>query len=110
LLGNAVKFTEAGTVTVSARRIGETLALAVTDTGIGIPEDALESIFEAFHQVDGSTTRRYGGTGLGLSISRHLARLLGGDISAQSTLGVGSVFALTLPIRYEDVRVKGEAR
>jgi signal transduction histidine kinase len=110
LLSNAVKFTEAGTVTVSARRIGETLALAVIDTGIGIPEDALESIFEAFHQVDGSTTRRYGGTGLGLSISRHLARLLGGDIGAQSTLGVGSVFALTLPIRYEDVRVKGEAR
>jgi signal transduction histidine kinase len=110
LLGNAVKFTEAGTVTVSARRIGETLALAVIDTGIGIPEDALESIFEAFHQVDGSTTRRYGGTGLGLSISRHLARLLGGDISAQSTLGAGSVFALTLPIRYEEVRVKGEAR
>jgi signal transduction histidine kinase len=107
LLSNAVKFTEAGTITVSARRSGETLVLAVADTGIGIPENALESIFEAFRQVDGSTTRRYGGTGLGLSISRHLARLLGGDIQVQSTLGAGSVFTVTLPIHYQGAGSKG---
>jgi signal transduction histidine kinase len=110
LLSNAVKFTATGTITVSARRSGETVLLAVADTGIGIPEHALESVFEAFHQLNGSTTRRYGGTGLGLSISRHLARLLGGDIRVQSTLGVGSVFTVTLPVRYDDVRAKGEAK
>jgi signal transduction histidine kinase/CheY-like chemotaxis protein/putative methionine-R-sulfoxide reductase with GAF domain len=101
LLSNAVKFTEAGTVTVTARQLGGTLLLAVADTGIGIPEEAVERIFEAFQQVDTSTTRRYGGTGLGLSISRHLARLLGGDVMVESTVGVGSTFTATLPIHYE---------
>jgi signal transduction histidine kinase len=101
LLSNAVKFTEAGIITVSAQRQGETLVLVVADTGIGIPEEALGRIFEAFRQVDGSSTRRYGGTGLGLSTSRHLARLLGGDVTVESTIGVGSTFTITLPIRYE---------
>jgi signal transduction histidine kinase/CheY-like chemotaxis protein len=100
LLSNAIKFTETGSVTVSARRLNESLSLAVTDTGIGIPEDALERIFEAFRQVDGTATRRYSGTGLGLSISRHLARLLGGDVTVQSTLGVGSTFTITLRMHY----------
>jgi signal transduction histidine kinase/CheY-like chemotaxis protein len=101
LLSNAVKFTEAGTVTVSARPGNGTLAIVVTDTGIGIPAEALELIFEEFRQVDSSSTRKHGGTGLGLSISRHFARLLGGDLSVRSTLGVGSAFTLVLPLRSE---------
>jgi len=104
LLSNAVKFTEAGTVTVTARRQDEHLAIAVSDTGIGIPAGAFELIFEEFRQVDSSTTRQYSGTGLGLSISRHLARLLGGDITVESSLGVGSSFTVRLPLRYDVVQ------
>ena len=100
LLSNAIKFTEAGTITVSARRDGDRVAVAVTDPGIGIPEDALDLIFEEFRQVDSSSTRRHGGTGLGLSISRHFARLLGGNVTVASRLGRGSTFTLTIPMRY----------
>jgi PAS domain S-box-containing protein len=98
LLSNAVKFTAEGSVTVSARRQNGMVALAVADTGIGIPEDKLELIFEEFRQVDSSIARTYGGTGLGLSISRRLARLLGGDLTVQSTVGVGSTFTVTIPL------------
>ncbi len=101
LLSNAVKFTEEGTITVTARRRDREIAIAVADTGIGIPAEALERIFEEFHQVDGGTTRQYSGTGLGLSISRHFARLLGGDITVQSAVEVGSTFTVTLPLHYE---------
>ncbi len=97
LLGNAVKFTEHGRVET---RLSVTedglLAVAVADSGIGVPADRLESIFEPFAQADASTTRRFGGTGLGLTISRRFARALGGDITVTSEPGRGSVFTLTL--------------
>jgi adenylate cyclase len=99
LLSNAAKFTEAGTITLTARRTGEAIAVAVADTGIGIPSDQLELVFEEFRQVDSSSTRQYGGTGLGLSISRRLAQLMGGDIALESTPDAGSVFTLTMPLR-----------
>jgi len=76
------------------------VAIAVVDTGIGIPPDKLNVIFEEFEQVDASSTRVHGGTGLGLTIARRLARLMGGEIVAESVLGSGSRFTLTLPARY----------
>jgi GAF domain-containing protein/CheY-like chemotaxis protein len=100
LLSNAAKFTEAGEVTVSLRTMGEQVLVEVRDSGIGIEPEAMNRIFEEFQQADTSTTRQYGGTGLGLSISRHLARLLGGDLAAESTPGEGSSFTLTLPARH----------
>jgi signal transduction histidine kinase len=103
LLSNAVKFTEMGTVTVRTRRRGDVITIAVADTGIGIPRDAQEVVFEEFRQVDSGSTRQYSGTGLGLTISRRLARLMGGDIEVQSTVGVGSTFTVSLPLRYVDL-------
>ncbi|MCG6939928.1 MAG: response regulator [Thiohalocapsa sp.] len=98
-LSNAAKFTDTGTVTIAVGMgtAERPLAIAVADTGIGIPPGKEEIIFEAFQQADGSTRRRYGGTGLGLSISRELAQLLGGEIQVESSLGEGSRFTLLLP-------------
>jgi len=104
LLSNAAKFTEAGEITVSAWRNDADLAVSVSDTGIGIPKEALQYIFEEFRQVDMSSTRTRAGTGLGLAIVRRLARLLGGDVVAESELGHGSTFTLTLPITLEGAR------
>ncbi len=101
LLSNAFKFTEEGGVTLSVeRRAGGRIAFAVSDTGVGIPPDKLQVIFEAFQQADGTTSRKYGGTGLGLSISRELARALGGEIEVSSTVGEGTIFTLVLPLSY----------
>jgi signal transduction histidine kinase len=99
LLSNAAKFTAAGgRVTLAAARDADgRVTLAVRDTGIGIPADKLGAIFDPFVQVDGSRTRRAEGTGLGLAISRDLARGMGGDLTVESTPGVGSTFTLALP-------------
>ncbi|GLC23941.1 GAF domain-containing sensor histidine kinase [Roseisolibacter agri] len=99
LLSNAVKFTEpGGGVALSCEARGGEAAFAVRDTGIGIPADQLERIFEPFVQVRGGLTRPHDGTGLGLSISREMARAMGGDLCAESRVGVGSTFTITLPL------------
>jgi len=106
LLSNALKFTARGSVALRVSGLsGDRIAFAVVDTGIGIAAHQQEIVFEAFRQADGSTHRRYGGTGLGLSIARDLARLLGGDVTVQSTPGEGSVFTLTLPVKAAPVEV-----
>ena len=116
LLSNAVKFTSAGEVRLTIGRADEVefrgvlgnaaqvMAFAVSDTGVGIAKQKLGSIFDAFSQADGTTSRRYGGTGLGLSISRDIARLLGGEIRATSRAGKGSTFTLYLPAAWHGQR------
>ncbi|QDX24913.1 histidine kinase [Sphingomonas suaedae] len=99
LLSNAVKFTERGALTLTASSANDRLIFAVADTGIGIPSEKLEEVFESFRQVDAGTTRQFGGTGLGLTIVRNLARALGGDVSVRSVVGEGSVFTVDLPLR-----------
>ncbi len=100
LLGNALKFTQAGSIGLAVRTIedGRRFTLSISDTGIGIPEEKHEAIFESFRQADSTTTRQFGGTGLGLTICRNLARALGGDIAVASREGEGAVFTVTLPL------------
>jgi PAS domain S-box-containing protein len=97
LLSNALKFTQKGSVSLQIQKKNNGISFSVTDTGIGIPKDKQNLIFEAFQQADGSTKRKFGGTGLGLSISRELAKLLGGEIVLESEEGKGSTFSLILP-------------
>jgi signal transduction histidine kinase len=99
LLSNAVKFTEEGGIHVRAFSDGTMLRVEVGDTGIGIPEEHLEHIFDPFWQVEHASTRRYGGTGLGLGVARKLANLLDGRLTVKSEVGAGSVFTLHLPVR-----------
>lgn len=104
LLGNAVKFTESGRIVVRAELLARPpgaspmLRLQVVDSGIGLAEAQLAQLFQPFQQADASISRRYGGSGLGLALCQQLARLLGGSIKAESTLGVGSVFTLEVPV------------
>ncbi len=115
-ISNSLKFTKEGEIRLSFAwpeaktqfknkklTLDQTIAISVADTGIGIPPEHQQAIFEAFQQADGSTARKYGGTGLGLSISRELAILLGGEIHLQSEPGKGSVFTLHLPLRDADM-------
>ena len=99
LVANAVKFTEHGGVTIRGTIVDGWITIAVVDTGVGIPPEAQTYIFDEFRQVDASTTRRYGGTGLGLAISKRLIALHGGRIWVESTVGAGSTFLFTLPVR-----------
>ncbi|MCP4305049.1 MAG: PAS domain S-box protein [bacterium] len=115
LIGNAVKFTHVGGVTVritsvSADAAKHIIRFEVTDTGIGVPEERLDAIFEAFSQADSSTSRKYGGTGLGLAITAELVGMMGGKLTATSTVGEGSTFAFDIPFEAVDSNAIGPVR
>jgi signal transduction histidine kinase len=101
LVGNALKFTHQGRVTIGVELAGPQLRYRVSDTGIGIPPDQLDEVFAQFRQVDATTTRDFGGTGLGLSITKKFVEMHGGRIWAESELGKGSTFYFTIPLRVE---------
>ncbi|MGI9556586.1 MAG: sensor histidine kinase [Solirubrobacterales bacterium] len=106
LLSNAAKFTSEGTITLSARRESgsdsEWIVLSVSDTGVGVPPEKLEKVFEEFSQADASTTREYGGTGLGLPITKRFCEMMGGEIDASSEAGQGTTFRIRMPAEVED--------
>jgi signal transduction histidine kinase len=110
LLSNSFKFTEQGEVRVAIECRDGRAIYRVTDTGIGISDEAKRFVFEEFRQEDGSPTRRYGGSGLGLAIARRLARLLGGEVSLSSKQGKGSTFIAELPLKYKDDEAGGLLR
>lgn len=103
LLGNSIKFTEKGQVTLRVKKEGDGVYFAISDTGIGIPADQQQMIFEKFTQANNTSTRKYGGTGLGLAISKQLVELMDGEIGVTSTIGKGSTFWFRLPLKeWED--------
>jgi CheY-like chemotaxis protein/anti-sigma regulatory factor (Ser/Thr protein kinase) len=97
LLSNAAKFTDQGTISISAKKQGDMISISVKDDGIGIEAINLDRVFEEFSQIDSSSSRKYKGTGLGLPIAKNYARLLGGNLTVQSEFGKGSTFILVLP-------------
>jgi signal transduction histidine kinase len=99
LLSNAIKFSDDGVIVIRSRLDGDSVAVSIVDPGIGISKENVARIFDPFWQVEQRSTRRVGGTGLGLSVSRSLARLLGGDVSVETTVDRGSTFTVTLPLR-----------
>jgi two-component system, sensor histidine kinase len=101
LINNAIKFTEKGKVTVAVRHLAQTRAIEfkISDTGIGIPKEKVETVFDMFQQVDSSATRKFGGVGLGLYIVRKFTELLGGTVAVESEFERGSTFTVTLPIQ-----------
>ena len=101
LLSNAVKFTEAGEIAVRAKKIHDQLVIVVSDTGIGMPQEALDTIFDEFQQVDGSEQKQKG-TGLGLAITRKYTELLSGTISVESEVGKGTTFTVQIPAVYRE--------
>ncbi len=102
LINNAVKFTDKGKISISARPEDDEAMIRIEDTGVGIPGESLNNIFDEFRQLDGSTSRQYDGTGLGLAIVKKIVDLLHGHISVKSTPGTGTVFALSFPLKWED--------
>jgi CheY-like chemotaxis protein len=119
LVGNALKFTEQGSVTVRLDLASDRktpVAISVVDTGIGIPADRLEAIFEAFQQADAGTSRKYGGTGLGLTLSRSICQLMGYDLIVESELGRGSTFKIVMgeraarPVKEKETDTRGETK
>ncbi len=115
LVSNAIKFTEAGSVTVTilceetADHTVENVLISVADTGIGIPADKIQQVFEKFTQVDASISRKYGGTGLGLAIAKNLAERMGGTIAVSSQAGQGSVFTVSIPLKISQPDLKNES-
>jgi len=101
ILSNAFKFTDQGEVRIAMAAEGDRLSFRISDTGVGISEEAQQFVFDEFRQEDGSATRRYGGSGLGLALARQLARLLGGDVTLSSESGKGSTFVVDLPLIYQ---------
>jgi len=110
LIGNAIKFTRKGEIRISASPKDSFLEIAVSDTGIGIPKDRINDIFQSFEQTDASDTREYGGTGLGLSITRQLVELHGGRIRAESEPGEGSTFRFTIPVSLHEPEADPESQ
>ena len=98
LLSNAFKFTFEGAVTVTLQTVGRAVALQVRDTGVGIPEDQREKVFERFHRIEGAHARTYEGTGIGLALVQELVKLHGGSVRVDSVLGRGSTFTVTIPL------------
>ncbi|MBT3197404.1 MAG: response regulator, partial [Gammaproteobacteria bacterium] len=108
LLGNAIKFTEQGSVPLCTEVVGDQLTFRVEDSGIGMTQETMDKLFQRFEQADQSISRRFGGTGLGLFISRNLAELMGGTIEVSSQMGVGSSFLLTLPYSPSNYSIQQE--